>query len=219
MEDRIDYNKKITFRNYLTIVNNYFWKILLAFLIIMLVTSLLLAFDVGGISSYFENYIEGFMDQFSGLIDSEGNINTVGLILNNVRVTFIAFLIGIVPFIFLPAFALFVNALIVGLLLGLVAGKSTITAIGMFFLGILPHGIIELPAIFISVATGLILCTAVNKAIRKSYYRDLTVKEAFINGLKTIVFVCVPMMIVAGVIETKLTPLLLEYFMQGFQLF
>ena len=69
---------------------------------------------------------------------------------NNLSVAFISLFSGFI-FAILPIVLLFSNALFVGIISGLVANISGISV----FWKILPHGIFELPAIFISIALGI----------------------------------------------------------------
>lgn len=210
MENRNIYKReKLTFQEYFSYIRSYSFKITIAFIIIMALVAVVLVLDLGGLSTLVKSYTGKLMESLEGLVNDDGSIDTLGLILNNIRVTFLAFFIGIVPFIYLPAFVLAINAGIVGGLLGVIGSESILGTLSIFVFGILPHGILELPAIFFAVAAGMILCSAVSKKMRKKE-ADLSVKEAFLNGLKTIIFVCIPLMIVAGLIETKLTPLLLN---------
>ena len=201
-------NKILQNREYSENLKKITFKVGVFFIIIMILGIVVFMFDIGGLATQLMGFFDETIENLSGLFDEEGNISTLALIFNNVRVSFLALFFGLIPFLFLPVFVLIINAALVGVLLGLVSGEGILIGIFTFLLGILPHGILELPAIFISISAGLILCSTITKTILRRNQK-FTISEAFINGLKTVVFICVPLMILAGIIETQITPRLL----------
>jgi len=113
------------------------------------------------------------------------------IFLNNFQSSFLSMVFGIFFGVF-PALALIFN----GYLLGFVA-SNTVNSEGIFVLWrLLPHGIFELPAIFISLGLGLKLGTFIfKKNIKKTF------KNYFLNSLRIFLFVVVPLLILAAVIE------------------
>ena len=118
---------------------------------------------------------------------------------NNISVCFLSFALGItfgLGTIYLMAFN--------GLMLGALAGLCYTNGLGIpFWSFVLPHGVIELTAIFISGGAGLLLGTALWVP------GDLSRKEALTQrgrqaGL--LVIGCVPLLIVAGIIEGFFSP-------------
>ena len=110
-------------------------------------------------------------------------------------------------FVFLPVFSLAVNGVVIGAVLAL-SGTMGMQNGHMIFLGLLPHGIFEIPAIMLGVAMGLYLCRQMNGTLRK---RPGTPRiEAVLPHLcRVTVFGVVPLLAAAAVIETFVTPLLL----------
>lgn len=207
MEERRVYQKpKLTYREYLRILKPTIFKVAIAFFAILIISTLVLIFDVGGISETLIQFLEGTFEDLSHLIQEDGTIDTTALIINNIRVCFIAFFLGVVPFLYLPGAILVINALVVGVLMGMVGSQGILAGLLVFALGIMPHGILELPAIFISIATGLKLCKSITKRNQNHIIKP---KDAIKFGLLTVVIICVPLMIVAGIIETTITPMLL----------
>jgi uncharacterized membrane protein SpoIIM required for sporulation len=118
---------------------------------------------------------------------------------NNITVSFLAFALGItfgVGTIYLMAF----NGLLVGTLAGFC---HTHGLDGPFWSFVLPHGVIELTAIFIAGSAGLLLgaATIVPKDLSR---RDALVRRARQGG--RLVLGCIPLLIAAGVIEGFFSP-------------
>lgn len=113
---------------------------------------------------------------------------------NNSISAFIALFSGFLFGIF-PIF----NALFNGLLLGIVGGYS-VSEYGVFsLLRLLPHGIFELPAIFISLGLGLKLSTFILKEKKLETLRDFFTKSLYVY-----IFVVLPLLVIAAIIEGML---------------
>ena len=148
--------------------------------------------------------------QESGLLDETGGISPLALFGNNLQATLTAAAMGFVPFVFLPVFSLVLNSVIIGAVLSLAGSlhMGGITAGQMLLLGLLPHGIFEIPAITLGIAMGLYLCRQMNGTLRK---RPGTPRiEAVLPHLcRVAIFGLLPLLAAAAVIETYLTPVLL----------
>lgn len=116
------------------------------------------------------------------------------IFLNNLQSSFMGMILGVVFGIF-PIIATIVN----GYLLGVI-GSLSVDSEGILSLWrILPHGIFELPAIFISLGLGLKIGTFIfEKEKSKSF------KEFFWNSLRVFIFIVLPLLIIAAVIEGSL---------------
>jgi len=118
---------------------------------------------------------------------------------NNISVTFLAFALGItlgLGSVYIMAFN--------GLLLGTLAALCHLHGLDLeFWSFVLPHGVIELTAIFIAGGGGLLLGSALIAPA------DLTRKEALVQrGRKAVRLIlgCVPLLILAGIIEGFFSP-------------
>jgi uncharacterized membrane protein SpoIIM required for sporulation len=118
---------------------------------------------------------------------------------NNISVTFLAFALGM-TFGFGTFFIMVLN----GLMLGTVAGLCHLHGLDVpFWSFVLPHGVIELSAIFIAGGAGFLLGTALLVP------GDLPRKEALVQkGRQAVRLVlgCVPLLIVAGIVEGFFSP-------------
>lgn len=99
----------------------------------------------------------------SGIVQEDGSFDVLALFGNNLRAMVLSILYGFIPFLYLPALSMGVNAAIIGMLAAMIDGQWLLLAAG-----ILPHGIFELPALFLSLAAGLCLCRNINVYIRKT---------------------------------------------------
>lgn len=116
------------------------------------------------------------------------------LFLNNAQSAFFGMISGIV----LGIFSLMV-IIVNGYLLGFVAIR-TINAEGILTLWrLVPHGIFELPALFISVGLGLKLGSFIFREKKWSSLKDYLSKS-----LRVFVFVVIPLLIIAALIEGSL---------------
>jgi stage II sporulation protein M len=116
------------------------------------------------------------------------------IISNNIQSSFLGILFGFIYGIF-PLIIAIAN----GYILGFVSSMS-VSESGFFSLWkILPHGIFELSAIFISLGLGLKFGTFIfQKNKSKSF------KNYLINSIKVFLLIVVPLLILAGIIEGAL---------------
>lgn len=190
--------------------------IIIAFAIIFLVLSLSFGVIVetdafglkSGIVEIVEQTMDSLLDESRGILGEEGKLSAIGLIKNNSQVAIMSFFLGIIPFLFLPSLVIVVNSLVLGGAMPILSEMTGRSISRIFFRGIVPHGIFELTSIVIAVAVGFNLCLTITKTIFKRK-RRMTVKDAFLYGLLSVVVICVPMMIIAGFIEAYITPIIL----------
>jgi stage II sporulation protein M len=117
---------------------------------------------------------------------------------NNIRSAFLGLILGVLLGVF-P----FINALSNGIVLGYVFSKVWQISGFADFWRILPHGIFELPAIFIALGIGIKLGMFVfsNNKMKEFKYR-------FWSSLKAFVSIIAPLLIIAAIIEGLLITLL-----------
>lgn len=150
------------------------------------------------------------MTEANGLIKDDGSIAVFALFLNNLRAAGMAIVLGIVPFFFLPAIVLLSNGAIMGSAFAVI-GQHSDNIIAYFIGGILPHGIFEIPAICLSIASGIILCLFIcQKILDKGKLSHIRAGEFFKNTGKLFLFAVIPMLIAAAIIETYITPLIMN---------
>ena len=120
----------------------------------------------------------------------------VFIIYNNVKASLFGMLLGLVFGIF-PLFLAAVNGYVLGFVLNLTAKQNGFSEIWKIF----PHGVFEIPAFVFSLGLG----------VRLGYtllFDSKMLKSDFIMALKTFVYIILPLLLVAGFIETGLIFLL-----------
>ena len=143
--------------------------------------------------------------------DGRYHMNVILLALHNMRAGAIATFSGLIPFLYIPAFLMVMNARLVGLMLGAMpaAGIGTLEA---FVFTILPHGIFELPANIMGNALGIFLCTTVIRYIFKKQDRFRTAYD-ITGAVRVFFFVIVPLLAIAAPMETYVTPWVMSTFL------
>ena len=140
---------------------------------------------------------------------SESGISVPALFWNNLRAMVLSVLYGFIPFIYLPALSLGVNALLLGLFAAyfLNNGISILAYLG----GILPHGIFELPALVISLACGIYLCSRINQYVRKNTRGMMA--PTLKNIVRVLTLTVLPLLAVAAAVEAYVTPAVMQFFL------
>lgn len=194
------------------LINFYKEKIrphLLSIIIVLIIFTVVGYLFARGNSEKIAEFIkEMFTDK--NIIDEMGRIDGFKLFLNNLRVAIMSVLLGFIPFLALPYLIMAVNGAVIGGVFGAgatLSGGLPIWKIIVF--GILPHGIFELPALFLAAAIGIRLSRMVGQAIMKKEGRE-PVRPFIKDALKFFTLVILPMLVIAAIIETTITPLLLN---------
>jgi len=134
-------------------------------------------------------------DMIAGIILSLEGLNTYEItgfiLLNNIKASFFAMVFGI-------GFGIFplITGIFNGYILGFVA-RFAVEQNGIFTLWkLVPHGIFELPAIILSIGIGM----KIGVDLFRGKWKGL-LKYNLGEGLRFFVFVILPLLIVAGIIE------------------
>lgn len=110
---------------------------------------------------------------------------------NNLQSSFLGFFFGILFGIF-P----FLIAISNGYLLGFVASKSVALEGILSLWKVFPHGLFELPAVFISLGIGMKLGSFIFQKNKLEF-----VKTCFSNAIEAFLFIIIPLLIIAAIIE------------------
>jgi len=133
-------------------------------------------------------YIRELMEMTQGM--STGEL-TRFIFFNNLQSSFFGMMLGAFFGFFSILFSIF-N----GYVLGFVGAMSVQEEGALVLWRLLPHGIFELPAIFISLGLGLKFGTFILQKERVKYF-----KEYFWNSLRVFIFIVIPLLIIAAIIE------------------
>jgi|APSaa5957512622_1039677.scaffolds.fasta_scaffold17449_4 stage II sporulation protein M len=138
--------------------------------------------------TYLIEMIQNLTGQLEGL---NGFEITRYIFFNNLKASFFAAILGIVFGVF-PLFVVLSNGYLIGFVSKIVTAQE-----GIFVLWrLLPHGIFEIPAVLISIGLGLKL-GSISFQLKK--YQNI--KKEFIELLRVFVFIVLPLLIVAAIIE------------------
>ncbi|WP_414150968.1 stage II sporulation protein M [Acetobacterium carbinolicum] len=176
----------------------------LAFFGIMIILNTLLFLNDPGLSQSYFKELQSLFNQ-KEFLNSTGVELWFGIFFNNVIASGISILLGMIPFLFLPMFSLASNAIVIGL----IGAVYQTNGFGwfVFLVGIIPHGIIEIPALILGVTLGVNICFKLVKAILKRSIKG-ELKQAFIGCLRIYVLWVIPLFFFAAFVETFLTPIL-----------
>lgn len=156
-----------------------------------------------------EPIIKNFAGTVKRLTNSDGSLSVVGIFMNNLYVCGISLVIGAMPFLFLPALLLISNTIVIGSILGYYYSVTKGSLLKLVIYGMLPHGIFELPAIFLSLTLGIYLCKRItDKLLSRDKERKLM--PAVNTCAKTFVLVIIPLLIIAALVEAYVTPQIME---------
>lgn len=152
--------------------------------------------------------IQSFIEGKEDVISNTGDISAVGLIKNNIIACIISVFLGFIPFIFLTLITLGVNGFMIGVVIGIgkIVGKTSI--LKTFILGILPHGIFEIPALIISMSMGIYLC--LNLSMKVFGRGKEKISKILVEYIRLFISIIIPFLLFAGIIEAYITPMLLN---------
>jgi stage II sporulation protein M len=156
--------------------------------------------------------LSGLQDKAESLSGQSPPAMMLGIFANNATGSLMALLFGLVAGLF-PLFFIVSNGMVIGIMLELVIDKlGAAGGATVFAAGILPHGVLELPAVLISTAIGLKLGYAALRSLLKG---DGRVAAELKDGLLIFLFWLVPILFLAAFIETFVTGAILAYFIQA----
>ena len=142
---------------------------------------------------FFRATIFEFLSKLVGSLEGKSTFEIIQFIFfNNLKASFFALLFGIGLGVF-PIVTGAINGYLVGFVAREVAGTEGI----LILWKLLPHGIFELPAVFFSMGMGMKVGFSLfnRKKAKKNFQRNL------IEAIRFFVFVVIPLLIVAGIIE------------------
>jgi stage II sporulation protein M len=147
--------------------------------------------------SFFKNYIDNFITQ---ILEITQNMNVIQIFLfilqNNIKTAFFAILFGAAFGIF-PIFLSFFNGYVLGYISSSVAKSSGIAQLWK----LLPHGVFELVAVFLSFSLGIKLGLLLFKKNKDKKWKKFWIKE-FSMILEIFVYVIIPLLLIAAIIES-----------------
>jgi stage II sporulation protein M len=196
------FNKKIPgLKDFLGYVYDLRWYILVIMVIFAVFAAI--GYTVAITSpSFTDQTISEVKDQVGPLKETSALGLMLGIFENNVIKCFLVVVfglaLGVAPLLFTVA-----NGVVIGIVVGATIGRTGLLYV---LVGILPHGIIEMPMVFISAAIGLKLgCDVLRALVQRKVPLWKDIKE----GLLIFVFWVAPLLFVAAFMETFVTGTLL----------
>lgn len=180
-------------------IKRIFWLLLLAFIVLSFLSAVVLKDK----TEYVQKIIQGFAESKEHILETSGLKLALELFKNNMKVSAFSLLLGFIPFLFLPSFTILLNAIILGGFYQFfiqLPGTSPL----MYFAGILPHGIIEIPAFLLAASMGIYLCKELSKKLLRRPVKPIG--ETLRGIIAVLIYIILPMLIVAALIEAFITP-------------
>lgn len=148
--------------------------------------------------------VDTLFSQFNFVVDLPHYLVFLVIFLNNSIKAFLAVLLGVllIP----PLFFVLTNGFILGIVVGVKGAEIGLVKTLMM---ILPHGIIEIPAMIISAAYGMEIGIAVLKKIRNE---EVNLSRVFHEKIVKFWKYLLPAFFTAALIETYLTPVVANLF-------
>lgn len=134
----------------------------LAFAAVMVVSYAVTMANAAPIERLMNLFREQIADR--GIVDADGNFSAVKLFFNNFQACLLAVGYGFIPFLYLPAVSLGINAMMFGGFASYYVQQGL--PLWYYGAGTLPHGVFELPALFMAMAGGLYLCRTIVRYVR-----------------------------------------------------
>lgn len=128
------------------------------------------------------------------------------IFIKNITAVIISILLGII-FGIVPILIIIINGITLGVVSYIMLEQFNIFVL---LAGILPHGIIEIPALIFSAASGVWLWRSFYRYVR--YDENIMAKE-LISVFQFLLFIIMPMLALAALIETFFTPRILDLIM------
>lgn len=145
-----------------------------------------------------------------GAVKEDGTLSALGIFLNNLRACAFTMVYGLIPFLQLPALALGVNALLLGVLAAWYVSEGL--SLLAYLAALLPHGILELPALLLAFAMGLYVCGHLTRRCRKDE-SALHVWDCLVLISRMLLLVLIPLLAAAALVEAYITPAVASLFL------
>lgn len=155
------------------------------------------------------SFVLTLMDSLD-VTDQAGNLSAMALFSNNLQACAFVMVYGLLPFVYLPALSLGVNATLLGVLAAWYVSEGQ--SLAVYLASLLPHGIFEIPALLLSIAMGLYLCGQATRRCRKDE-SALPVWSSLTLASQLFLMVDLPLLAVAAVVEAYVTPLFASLFL------
>lgn len=189
------------FKEFNRVILKYFVISLILFFGSILTIKFILGMNPENVIKTLDNYAP------KRALTHEGYKDFLAIFFHNMIACLSAILFGFVPFIFWPIISCVKNAYFVALLLaGFEIEKFNVLVISL--VSLIPHGIFEIPAVLYSFSIGIYLCTTITLSI----VRGTSSKKYICEIKKAFIYIVIPLLLVAALIESFVVPYLIKIF-------
>ncbi len=191
-------------------------------LIVVIVTGIFASvFSYAYIDQNFQAQANMDMNKIVGLLDEQISATGISAVIsapvlffNNLRAEILIMFFGMFSFGVIGLLVYMLNFSLIGAVLGGL-GSIGISPWLVLVSGILPHGIFELPSVMLATASMLHMGLRLVTPERNLSIGEVSI-DAFAEWMKVMVGICIPLLIVAALIEVYITPILMVQVLQGF---
>lgn len=148
-----------------------------------------------------EKSVENLFSEFSFVSNLEHYEIALFIFFNNALKSFVAMVLGLF-FGIVPILFILFNGFVVGVVAGYFSSEAGIFSI---LLLLIPHGILEIPAVLLSCAYGVELGIGFYRTLKG---KKLDLREEMYDKIKKFGRNVVPILAIAAVVETYVTPLI-----------
>lgn len=153
--------------------------------------------------------LERLINGLDDTVDTSVNKTWYDFFIQNSRANLLVIISGLIPFFFIPVIIMIFNAAASGFAIG---GFALVYELSFFrsFLGaIAPHGVLEYAVNLLGFSLGIILCIKMIAGIKNKNIKT-TMPYYIINSLRVYVLVILPVLFIAGMIESTITPFVIN---------
>lgn len=180
---------------------------------VIFVLSMVLGYQWQAFHTFLQGQIEGIAEIAQRLAQSDNPMLDIFIFifLNNtiksIAIVYLGFFMGVLPLIFLV-----INGMVLGYLYLQFVVVQESTSLWEMLIAILPHGIIELPAVVIACAYGMqfgmLIWKRIVQLLANKPIIENEIKQFLQSSVRIVVFLIISLLI-AAVIETVITPWLM----------
>jgi stage II sporulation protein M len=191
-----------------------YFKIFLLIMVISLTASLFFYFVLaanGEITMMVMEQLVGVFEKL-GMTPGMSKLEMFSLILiQNLRASLVTIALGIIPIVILPLASPVLTTISVSVVMAFIKIQEG-NVFDTVLYTIIPHGVVELPALFISGSVGVFLSLNVLRKIFPRGEEEVQLQPIIAQAARTYLLVIVPLLLVAALLESFLTPILAQRF-------
>jgi stage II sporulation protein M len=145
----------------------------------------------------------------NGTVGTRDNQLWYDFFIHNSLVNLFAMVSCLIPFLFIPVILMIFNAAVNGFAIGGLSLAYHFSFLKSFLGGIAPHGVLEYAVNILGFALGITLCKQMISGMKHKNIRT-TMPYYIINSLRVYILVILPALLIAGIIESTITPLVIN---------